>query len=781
MAMIAVDSQYKYQAIVENMFDGFAYHKIVLDEDEKPVDYIFLEVNKQFENLTGLKREYVIGKRFTEILLHSKQADFSTIDIYGKIALEGGSAKFDKYSVISNKWFSICAYSYEKNYFATTFIDITDIKKFSNRVAKLSNTVFKYLKFPFGQINYQAICDDMRMISDSKLVTLNLFNKSDNKMCVKAISANGECIKDIQNILECNLLKKCWNIDNITNKILQSKRIIRFNNIDVLLKNKMSSSEISRIRKEMNLGNFYVVPIIQDDILIGDFVIVVSKGKEIFEHNIIEIFANNLSYVLLRIEMEKELKEKEEIWKFAIEANGDGVWNWNIKTNEVAFSKRWKEMLGYNEDEIKDNFETWIKYIHPDDLENVYDSLHKLFSKEIEVYNIEYKLKCKDGSYLNCLARGKIISWDEFGRPYRMIGTHSDITEQKKAYEKVVYLSFHDKLTGLYNRAFFEEELKRLDTERQLPLSIIMGDANGLKLINDAFGHDVGDKLIRKVADILKNCCRKEDIVARVGGDEFVIMLPNVERQKALKIVERIKLNCKMEISDPINPNISLGVATKDNINQDIYKIYKLAEERMYKNKLIESKKLKNEIISSLTEMLRKKDSRIEKHSKNLRRLCLRVGRLLRLNYEQLDKLKLLATLHDIGKIAIPEKILKKEGKLDEIELQIMKKHCEIGYRIASSSPELVPIADSILCHHEYYDGGGYPQGLRGEEIPLYARIISVLDAYDDMTSYRPYRKIRTNKEALEELKKRSGTQFDPVIVDVFSEIMSNKFREDKE
>lgn len=357
--------------------------------------------------------------------------------------------------------------------------------------------------------------------------------------------------------------------------------------------------------------------------------------------------------------------------------------------------------------------------------------------------------------------------WSDDGSPLRMVGTHTDINERKKAEAEILYLSYHDKLTGLYNRAYFEAELKRLDQKRQFPLSIIMGDLNGLKMANDVFGHEVGDKLLKTMAGIFASVAGRSGIVARIGGDEFAAILPMTDADSANKTVNRIKEACSRAATEIIQPSIALGVGIKERADQDVDTLYKQAENMMYNNKLVESKSIRSSIISSLRKTLEERTHETEAHGQRLRNHAITIGNVLGLHDNQLSEFELLALLHDIGKIAIPDSILGKNGKLTEDEWIIMKKHCEIGYRIAVSTPELAVVSNGILHHHERWDGMGYPHGLKEKEIPLASRIITVVAAYDAMTSDRPYHKAISQDEAVRELVRCAGTQFDPMIVDI--------------
>ena len=339
----------------------------------------------------------------------------------------------------------------------------------------------------------------------------------------------------------------------------------------------------------------------------------------------------------------------------------------------------------------------------------------------------------------------------------------------------ISFLNYHDCLTGLYNRSYFEEEKMRLDTQRQLPISIIMGDINGLRLINDGFGHSKGDELLIEISKILKSCGREEDIVARIGGDEFGILLPRTDSQSAHLICSRIYDTCNGYVlnGNVIYPSISLGHATKMTRTETMDDILIAAEESMYKQKLLESRSAHSSIIASIKVIMFEKSQETEAHAERLVQLSKSIGLAMFLTDDQLKELELLSTLHDIGKMSMPADILSKTGSLSTEEWREMKKHPEVGFRIAQATSELVPIAKYILCHHERWDGKGYPQGLIGEKIPLLSRILAVVDAFDAMTNDRSYRVAMTKEEVIEEIRRGSGTQFDPDITQLFLNLIS--------
>ncbi len=332
------------------------------------------------------------------------------------------------------------------------------------------------------------------------------------------------------------------------------------------------------------------------------------------------------------------------------------------------------------------------------------------------------------------------------------------------------HLSYHDMLTGLYNRRFYEEEIKRMDTKENLPISIALGDVNGLKLMNDAFGHDVGDMLLQKAAACIRKVCRNDYVIARWGGDEFVILMPGTDTREAEAVIKSIKDMYSREEINSVKVSISIGWDTKYEADENIYNILKSAEDYMYKHKIIENEGMRNNVINAVINALHEKNPREEQHSKRVSEICQNIGKALRLSEIEIGKLKVAGLLHDIGKIAIDDNILNKQSRLTEEEWNEIKKHPGIGYRIISSSREMLELAECIRLHHERWDGGGYPNGLREEAIPVAARIIALADSYDAMTSERPYRKALNYEEAAEEIRRNAGTQFDPKIVAAFLE-----------
>lgn len=470
---------------------------------------------------------------------------------------------------------------------------------------------------------------------------------------------------------------------------------------------------------------------------------------------------------------EQALFIKKEQFKTTLLSVGDGVISTDAKGNILLLNKIAEQLTGWS---LSEAFGKPLGQVFNIINEFTRQKCDNLVCKVLETGNIielanHTILISKDGREIPIEESVAPIK-DDQGNIKGMVLVFKDFTEKKEKQDKIIYLSYYDQLTGLHNRRFFEEELKRLDIEKNLPLTMVLADVNGLKLANDAFGHLMGDRILKKIAQIMKNECDQEDLIARIGGDEFVILLPNTNTEKAQIIVNQIHDAIGKEKVDSINLSVSFGWETKNDLSEDMATIFKKAEDHMYRRKLCESSSMLYSTITLIMKTLYEKNKREEKHSKRVSDLCVKVGTTLNLNKEQINELKTVGLMHDIGKIAIDDDILNKPGMLSETEWLEIKRHPEIGYNILRTVNEYAQLAEYVLSHHERWDGKGYPRGLKGEEIPLLARLISIVDAFDAMTGYRTYRSPLSEEDAIEEIRKNAGTQFDPHMVNVFIESM---------
>ena len=349
-----------------------------------------------------------------------------------------------------------------------------------------------------------------------------------------------------------------------------------------------------------------------------------------------------------------------------------------------------------------------------------------------------------------------------------------DITKYKQNEDEVLQLTYHDTLTGMFNRAYIEKERPRLDTKENYPLSVILGDVNGLKLVNDAFGHEEGDYLLKEVTKILKNCLREQDVIARIGGDEFLIFLPKTDSAAAARLCKEIRDAYQARKAQAghelFEISISLGYATKESSEESLDLAINTAERFMYRRKLIAHKQLYQSVLQSIRRTLYDISNETPSHGERMADLARSLATVIGLSTEEKESLELASVLHDIGEVRVDLNILKKAGALTQEEWEEIKKHPETGYRIAQSIPHLNAIAEVILYHHERWDGSGYPHGLSGKGIPLLARILTLVDAYDTMLEDRSYRKALNDAQAIKEILEAAGTQFDPELAHLFIE-----------
>ena len=350
-----------------------------------------------------------------------------------------------------------------------------------------------------------------------------------------------------------------------------------------------------------------------------------------------------------------------------------------------------------------------------------------------------------------------------------------DISKRRLVEEEILRLSYRDGMTGLYNRRFYEEELRRLETPRNLPLSFVIADVNGLKLINDSYGHAEGDELLKRVAAAMQEECRADEILVRLGGDEFAILLPKTASAEAQILIDRLRSRIARDHNGNLDVSVSFGHGTKERMEDPFVLVFRSAEDAMYRNKLYESQSISNKTISLIMGSLLENDPREQLHSQRISAASTEMARRMDLGEQEISRIRLAGLMHDIGKIGIRESILKKAGPLTLEERLEMQHHPEIGWRILSSVHSFSEVGDIILQHHERWDGTGYPKGLKAEGILLSARIVAVADAFEAMTNERTYREVFSYARGIEELGQHSGTQFDPEVVRVFIEMLESQ------
>lgn len=491
-----------------------------------------------------------------------------------------------------------------------------------------------------------------------------------------------------------------------------------------------------------------------------------SGGKEITS------LGKSINLLLNRIESgQKELYDNKKKLEATLTSVGDGVFAVDTEENIVFMNPVAQRLTGWQFDEVQNTpIRNVFRIINEYTKETVPSPILQVFERgEIVELANHTLLITKDGNEIPIEDTAAPIK-DETGVISGCVLVFRDSSERKERQKRIEYLSYHDQLTDLYNRRFFEEELRRLDVERNYPLTIVYADVNGLKVINDAFGHETGDQLLTLVADAMKTTCRADDIIARIGGDEFLILLPKTDAVQAARIVERIKESIGIVHFNGMSASVSFGVDTKTESSQNTSEVMNSAERNMYQAKIQDAGGYRSGVIREVFDALMQKAPFEREHSERVGHICELIAKAFNLNGTDISDLRIAGELHDIGKVSLDAALLNKAAPLNDTEWIQMKKHPETGYRLLGTCSEYYNVADIVLAHHERMDGMGYPRGLQGEEINWKSRILAVAEAFDAMVRAAPYRAAFSKSEAINELQKNAGTQFDSAIVEVFVE-----------
>ena len=471
---------------------------------------------------------------------------------------------------------------------------------------------------------------------------------------------------------------------------------------------------------------------------------------------------------LQRIEVMRKIVRSELLFKTIFTKSPVGISRTDLTSGKVLeINESYCRFLGYSADEIVGR--VWSEFSLPEDQHISDNATFLLMSGAEETITIDKRFKRKDGRvvWANVTVSPLTIGKDT----HESLGMIIDITERKEHEEKLLHISTHDTLTGLFSYNHFEQYVERYSVHPDKPVAIILADVDGLKILNEAFGQSEGNRLLRIVTRILRESTNDSDYLARIGGDEFAIILSDRSEAEYQQIAK--ELSTKLT-AIPMAGGMEMSVS--------IVLVLVGEGEKTLKNALVEAKKAlatrklfieapsRGNLVHTIINALHVRNKREEHHSRRVSFLSEQLGRAVGLSDEEVGQLRLAGLFHDIGKIAIDEELLNKPTPFTDEDRSEMERHVEIGYRLLASVEDMAPIAQIVLAHHERIDGAGYPRKLKGEAIPLQARIIAIADAYDAMTSVRTYQKQISSREAASELKANGGTQFDRSLTKRFIE-----------
>jgi diguanylate cyclase (GGDEF)-like protein/PAS domain S-box-containing protein/putative nucleotidyltransferase with HDIG domain len=475
-------------------------------------------------------------------------------------------------------------------------------------------------------------------------------------------------------------------------------------------------------------------------------------------------FAMIIDDITAQKQMENQLFYEKTLFETTLLSVGDGVISTDAEGNVQFMNKVAEQLTGWQADEAKGRaFEEVFKILSgrnrhpcPNPVKMV------LETKEQVALDEDTILIARDGDerFINDSA-APILSASH--NVTGVVLVFRDSTTQRIKQDEIRTLSVTDPLTTLPNRRYYEQAKEEMNKEPYYPLTLVLADVNGLKLTNDAFGHKAGDELLRRVSQVMRTTCRDEDIISRIGGDEFVLLLPQTDALHAQAIVKRINTALEKEKIRGIQLSVSFGYAVKDESEESYEDTFKVAEDVMYRNKLRESMTFKKQVINTLLSRLYEQEGGAEIHSKLVASLASTFAESLGYRKDEVENIRLAGLYHDLGKIAINPSILTMpEEALSRTQVVELQRHAEIGYNILRSVGEYAAFAEAVLHHHEKWDGSGYPQNLKQEDIPEGAQILAIANTYAD--------KLPTlgREDTLTFMQERSNTYFNPELLETF-------------
>jgi len=749
----------EFEGLLENMINAFVVHEGIFDETGRFVDFRILYVNRAYERVVGVQREAILGKTARELWPGMEEEWFR---YHAAVATTGVPQTFELYHTPTGRYYRCHAYrpAGETKRYCVVFDDVTALREAAEREAYL-----KRLLFAIRNVN-QLITQE----ENPHHLARRACEKLTEAMGVmgawivfleeeKGWIACGEGIPGLRQEIECGFLPPCV------------ERVLRE---EILCIGEVASEcPPCPLTEVYPQHSAVVLPLSFEGETYGVLGVSIPQTfrNDPEVQDLLREISQDLGFAFYKIKMRKALQVVEERYRLLTE-NIPGVVYLcypEVPWVMLYLNERIQDLTGYPREEFLAGRITYASLCHPEDLPEMERAIAEALRTRT-TFHLRYRLRHRNGMYLWVEEWGTGIFEGE--KAVYLEGFIQDVTERKLAEERIQYLATHDQLTGFYNRIFLRDFLR--EPPLPFPLGLLLYDVNGLRLVNEAFGEKTGDQLLQHFAEVLRLSCPPEAYLFRFGGDEFLALLPSASEETLQRTASSLREQGK-NANAPFAPlSFSLGFTLWEDPREPFEVALSRAEKWLHRRKLTETRSTHSAIISLLERSLHETTQETEEHAHRVVELSRRLGEALNLREEELEELELLARLHDLGKIAVPRAILEKSAPLTPEEWEVIKTHPEVGFRIAQASPELIPIAPAILSHHEHYDGTGYPRGLRGQEIPLLSRIVSVVDAYDVMRSGRPYKPPMTKEEALRELQRFRGLQFDPLVVDAFLRLLKD-------
>ncbi len=427
MGAIATNDNF-YKQLIEESPIGYAYHKIICDENGNPCDYEFIEVNDAFERLTGLKGTDIVGRKVTNVLLDIKKDEFDSINFYGDIAINGGKKEFERFSEVLQCWYRVNVYSSEKYYFTTRFIDITREKNQLSGMEKLVEISEEFLQIKGQKIVYQKIADDFLKICGAKYAVFNLFDEEGESFTTMAISASKGILKKISYIMGFNIEKKKWKHNPSLDEKIKARTITHFNSLSELVEDVIPVPLATLLSKTANIGEVVLVKILRQNIMLGHFALCMEKGKIFDKDMLVEVYTKGLGMLITRKRAEDQLLREKILTDAIFDSSPGMIYLYNDKSRLVRWNRKHENITGYSSEELSkisllDLYDVKDKKSHTNIRHCVDRAIEDGFGDG------EAEMLKKDGTTVPMYFTASALCLD--GRRY-FAGVAIDITEPKK-------------------------------------------------------------------------------------------------------------------------------------------------------------------------------------------------------------------------------------------------------------------------------------------------------------------------------------------------------------